>query len=158
MALGEMLKNSLQPRSRALRAGSSTPEQGTTNSRRKKKRLRAAAHAVPVALEHTIRLLHESSDFCPPLKSVVGGLSHVITLVQVMFPSLFVSRGGGLTSTMKTLKGNREDAERLYSRADNLLNRLSDLIPDVTKMPNDLLLAINDLDKYALHTSIHCMS
>ncbi|KAH8105078.1 hypothetical protein DFH11DRAFT_1550571 [Phellopilus nigrolimitatus] len=74
------------------------------------------------------KLLRESSDFCPPLKSAVGGVAHIISLVE-------------------TMKGNKDDAVRLFKRADSLLDLLADLVTDSTSVPDPLFIAIVNLSR-----------
>lgn len=50
---------------------------GIPSSRRKKKRV------IVDSLEMTLQFLFESSDACPPLKSVVGALQHILSVVEV---------------------------------------------------------------------------
>ncbi|KAI5119027.1 hypothetical protein M0805_001850 [Coniferiporia weirii] len=122
------LRGALQPPSRVIDNGSEPRPDRSVSANRKKKRKKQILHAIPVVLAETISFLKESSDCCPPLKSAVGGLSHIIDVVE-------------------TMKGNKEDAQRLYERAETLLNILSDAISDCTKIPPDMLETIVKLDR-----------
>lgn len=61
------------------KAGKLSEEAGKTG----KTRLQRIAKAAPDALALTLVGLRESSDACPPLKSVVSSISVIVTLAQV---------------------------------------------------------------------------
>ncbi|THH04682.1 hypothetical protein EW145_g5337 [Phellinidium pouzarii] len=105
--------------------GLSRPDESTSASRKKRKKI---LHAIPVVLRELLRTLKESSDFCPPLKSAIGGLSHII-------------------ETVETMKGNKDDAFRLFHKVEDLLNLLADLIPDCENVPPQIVLAVSRLDE-----------
>ncbi|KAH8116188.1 hypothetical protein DFH11DRAFT_1542947 [Phellopilus nigrolimitatus] len=124
-SLAGRLRGRLRSRPFPSSAGFSPGEQPSVNRRGKKKQ---TLNAIPIALKELIMLLRESSDFCPPLKSVVGGIARIIGLVE-------------------TMKGNKDDALRLFGRATSLLYLLADLITDSTRVPNPLFCALANLSK-----------
>lgn len=57
--------------------GTSPIAPGIPSSRRKKKRV------IVDSLKMSLQFLFESSDACPPLKSVVGAMQHILSVVEV---------------------------------------------------------------------------
>ncbi|KAH8111523.1 hypothetical protein DFH11DRAFT_612661 [Phellopilus nigrolimitatus] len=123
-SLAGRLRGRLRSHPRSSNAGSSPDEQSSVGRKKRKKVL----NAIPIVLTESIKLLRESSDFCPPLKSAVGGVAHIISLVE-------------------TMKGNKDDAVRLFKRADSLLDLLADLVTDSTSVPDPLFIAIVNLSR-----------
>ncbi|KAF8480661.1 hypothetical protein JB92DRAFT_1756380 [Gautieria morchelliformis] len=76
----------------------------------------------------TLTALRDSSDAFPPLKSVTGGLLHLIELSE-------------------TAKGNREGCRALAMRAKEILLVLDDVVPNPTKIPPDVLDRISDFTR-----------
>lgn len=57
--------------------GSDPTVPGIPSSRRKKK------HIIVDSLKMSLQFLFESSDACPPLKSAVGAMQHILSVVEV---------------------------------------------------------------------------
>jgi len=74
------------------------------------------------ALIIALRLLRDSADAFPPLKSVASGLMHLVDL-------------------SKELKGNREESMRLLERSKRLTSVLTS-IPDIARASDELRLEI----------------
>ncbi|KAF8491421.1 hypothetical protein JB92DRAFT_2835613 [Gautieria morchelliformis] len=73
----------------------------------------------------TLRALRDSADAFPPLKSATGGVLHLMELCD-------------------TVKANREECLALARRAEEILYRINDVVPDPTKIPPSLLDRISD--------------
>ncbi|KAF8510704.1 hypothetical protein JB92DRAFT_429976 [Gautieria morchelliformis] len=87
-----------------------------------------ADSSLPAAVMETLRALRDSSDAFPPLKSVTGGLLHLIELSE-------------------TVKGNREGCHALAMRAREILLVLDDVVPNPTKIPPEVLDRISDFTR-----------
>jgi len=72
--------------------------------------------------------LKESADACPPLKSTVSGILHIIELSQ-------------------KVKSNKEDCQKLASRVQEILDEIAVAVPDATCISFDLLLRIDEFTR-----------
>ncbi|KLO18270.1 hypothetical protein SCHPADRAFT_886352 [Schizopora paradoxa] len=89
-----------------------------------------ACRSTAAVAELGVRALQDSSDVCPPLKSALGLICHVINLLE-------------------EVKDIEEKAERTQMKAFRLLDDLAKQIPDETIIPQDLAIALKDLsDKF----------
>ncbi|KAI0037714.1 hypothetical protein FA95DRAFT_1578655, partial [Auriscalpium vulgare] len=84
-----------------------------------------SSDAAVLALE----ALKESADAFPPLKSLTGGLAFLITLSRV-----------------RTVKSNKEDAQCIADRVDQISALLEYTIPDATNISPPIKLAIHAFD------------
>lgn len=139
---GHRLGLTLRPWRKAVDVDSSPDELASVGRKKRKKML----NGLVVVLKETLFALRDSSDACPPLKSTVGALAHIVNNLEVMFLyniccCTYAENG------KQRMNGNKEEALRIVQRIDNLLDLLESLIPDCTEIPKMLLIAIAGLDK-----------
>lgn len=70
-------------RIRRRRRSEPVPDTPPPTGQRTPNRLGAVADTSTTAMREALRLIKESSDAFPPLKSVAGGLDTIVTMVEV---------------------------------------------------------------------------
>ncbi|KAI0046153.1 hypothetical protein FA95DRAFT_1416043 [Auriscalpium vulgare] len=91
---------------------------------RSRGRIKLSSDAAVLAIE----ALKESADAFPPLKSLTGGLSFLLTL-------------------SRTVKSNKDDAQCIADRVDQISALLEYTIPDATNISPPIKLAIHAFDQ-----------
>jgi hypothetical protein len=105
-------------------------------------------HAQPLSLVKDILTgLRESSDAFPPLKSAVGGVLYIVSLVEVQLPVDGAWILWLIYLHPQQVKSNKKQAEGLAKRAAELIVLLTDLIDEPDNMPLDMYLALERFNK-----------
>ena len=115
---------------------------------KKKKRNKADAALQTFLLG--LRVLRDSADACPPLKSVVGGLYAIAEVLEVCDPHIRDFFLVILWVSTQGTKANEEDVDGLVGVINEIITKLADTIPDATNVPDGLQHCLVDFARYVI--------